>query len=196
VKKKLRDRLSPSMIVALIALVVAMGGTAVAASEVLIDSPDQLGTGVVTAAKIANRNVSGLQIAKDAVSGYRILDHSVGAEDLLHPTLRAQTNPGGGLTAGDATLIERPSLGHYFVTFPDVLQFADDLTHCVSVANVSNFDGPNHQPVMAQVLPQHGTFRVLVETSYLTTHPAGPVGPVGDITARSVDAPFDLVVAC
>ncbi len=55
-------RLSPSLVMAIVVLFVALAGTAAAA--VIIESPDQIKGGVVTGTKLANDSVSSTKIRK------------------------------------------------------------------------------------------------------------------------------------
>jgi hypothetical protein len=82
-------RLSPSFVIAIAALFVAMAGTAAAA--VIITSPDQLATGVVTNPKLAN----------DAVTGPKIQARTVAQSDESNPTLRYSVAADGTLVTGD-----------------------------------------------------------------------------------------------
>jgi hypothetical protein len=86
---RITRRLSPSLVVALVALFVALAGTATAA--VIITSPDQLADGVVTNPKLAN----------DAVKGPKIAARSVAQSDEINPTLRYSVASNGSLITGD-----------------------------------------------------------------------------------------------
>ena len=55
-------RFSPSLIVASVALVMSLGGTAIAQSDILITDPSQLKDGVVTSTKVAPESVSNLRL--------------------------------------------------------------------------------------------------------------------------------------
>jgi hypothetical protein len=70
-----RRRPSPAMLVALLALVAAMSGTAVAA--VLVTSPDQLAANVVTAPKLATDSVSGRALGEPSVGPDQLTDNAV-----------------------------------------------------------------------------------------------------------------------
>jgi SnoaL-like domain len=87
---RLRRQLSPTMLVALLALVLAATSTATAA--VLINSPDQLGDDVVTNSKIAT----------DAISARALGEPSVGSS---HLTDQAVTNPKLATSAVDRRAI-------------------------------------------------------------------------------------------
>jgi len=84
-------RPSASMAVALVALFCALGGTAIAQSGILITSPDQLGTAVVTSPKIAT----------GAVRSTTVFDHSIAQRDMVNPTLRAKVRKDGTSLGGD-----------------------------------------------------------------------------------------------
>jgi hypothetical protein len=75
-----RRRPSPAMLVALLALVVAMTGTATAA--VLITSPDQLADRVVTSSKLDNEAVSAEKLATDSVNSRALNEPSVESTNL------------------------------------------------------------------------------------------------------------------
>ena len=76
-------RSSPALIVSIVALFVALAGTAAAA--VIINSPDQLGDRVVTERALDFNAVSSGKIADGAVHGVH----------MVHPSLRARVNKDG-----------------------------------------------------------------------------------------------------
>ena len=78
-------RPSASMAIALVALFCALGGTAIAQSGILITTPDQLGTAVVTSPKIAT----------GAVRSTTVFDRSIAQRDMVNPTLRAEVRKDG-----------------------------------------------------------------------------------------------------
>lgn len=90
------SRPSPSLIVSIVALVVATAGTATAAS-VLITNSAQVKTGAINGSDIKNRSLSGIDIADGAISA-RQLKKSVAS------SLSASSVGGaaGGLTAQEA----------------------------------------------------------------------------------------------
>src|SRR6266508_4210257 len=81
--QRIKRRLSPSLVVSIVALLMALGGTATAA--VIVDSPDDLGDGVVTLRAMA----------KKSVDGSKIVDASVSESDLQRPYLKSQVNSDG-----------------------------------------------------------------------------------------------------
>jgi hypothetical protein len=87
-------RLSPSLVVAAIALFVALSGTAIGGiSKVIVKKPEQLAGEVVTAAKLAD----------DAVTNRAVSDNSVGFEELTAPVVSAGVNK--GIDGGDPFFI-------------------------------------------------------------------------------------------
>ncbi len=78
------------MVVACLALLVALGGTSVAAVQAL--APNSVGTAqlranAVTAAKIKNRNVTGAKLALNAVTGATVRNRSLSAADFIASSL-------------------------------------------------------------------------------------------------------------
>ena len=73
--RRLLRRPSPAMLVALLALVIAMSGSAVAA--VLVSSPDQLANAVVTNPKLAIDSVGGRALAEPGVNSDQLHDNAV-----------------------------------------------------------------------------------------------------------------------
>ncbi len=88
-QRLLRHRPSPAMVVACIALIVALGGTSVAAVNALAPNsvgPVQLKAGAVTKPKLRN----------NAVTGVKVLNHSLSAVDFVAGSLpRGPTGPAG-----------------------------------------------------------------------------------------------------
>ena len=84
-------RPSASLAVALVALFCALGGTAVAQSGILITSPDQLASNVVTAPKIA----------ADAISTSKVLNRGILQRDEVNPSLRVEIAKNGTVLGGD-----------------------------------------------------------------------------------------------
>jgi hypothetical protein len=88
-QRLLRHRPSPAMVVACIALIVALGGTSVAAVNALAPNsvgPVQLKAGAVTKPKLRN----------NAVTGEKVLNHSLSAFDFVAGSLpRGPAGPAG-----------------------------------------------------------------------------------------------------
>jgi hypothetical protein len=102
-----RLRPSPAMIVALIALFVALGGSTYAAIKLPKGSvgSKQLRKNAVTSKKIKNGQVKGADIASGAVTGAKIKDGSLGGGDVAESALGKVPAAGnadtlGGLPAG------------------------------------------------------------------------------------------------
>jgi len=86
-------RPSPAMVVALLALFVACGGTAVAAG-VLITSSSQIRNGVVTSSKIANRAITSAKLAGSAVTAHQIANGTISTGKLTADALNALESSG------------------------------------------------------------------------------------------------------
>ena len=89
-RRLVRHRPSPAMVVACLALGIALTGTSVAAVTAL--APNSVGTAqikanAVTAAKIKNANVTGAKIARNAVTGAKVLNRSLTAADFVASSL-------------------------------------------------------------------------------------------------------------
>ena len=116
-------RLSPSLILAAIALFVALAGTAIA-DGVIVSSPDQLGPNVVTAGKIA----------EDAVDTGELRDKSVLQIDQAHPHIRVRVGATGTAIGGDAATITRAGTGSYKLEFNPQLKLGQpNLDHCTPI---------------------------------------------------------------
>jgi hypothetical protein len=89
-KRLIRHRPSPAMVIACLALGIALTGTSVAAVSAL--APNSVGTAqikpnAVTAAKLKNANVTGAKIARNAVTGSKVLNGSLTAADFVASSL-------------------------------------------------------------------------------------------------------------
>jgi hypothetical protein len=99
----LRHRPSPAMVVACVALLVALGGTSVAAVEAL--APNSVGTrqlkaNAVTAAKIKNGQVTNAKLANRAVTNAKLANNSVTGAKVQNGSLSAVDFAAGSLPAG------------------------------------------------------------------------------------------------
>jgi hypothetical protein len=99
----MRRRPSPAMIVALAALVVALGGTGYAASQLPPDSVGrtQLRDGAVGPTKIRTDAVGAQQIRAGAVRSSEVRDHSLRAKDLARGALPAKATSRIRQASGD-----------------------------------------------------------------------------------------------
>lgn len=101
----LRHRPSPAMVVACIALLVALGGTSVAAVQAL--APNSVGTAqlkanAVTAPKIKNAQVTNAKLAGNAVTNAKLANSSVTGAKVQNGSLSAVDFAAGSLPAGPA----------------------------------------------------------------------------------------------
>lgn len=101
----LRHRPSPAMVVACIALLVALGGTSVAAVQAL--GPNTVGTAqlqanAVTAAKIKNGQVTNAKLAGNAVSNAKLANNSVTGAKVQNGSLSRADFAAGSLPSGPA----------------------------------------------------------------------------------------------
>lgn len=72
---------SPSLVISIIALVMATSGTAIAA-KTLITSSKQIKAGVVTSSDIANGTIANRDLRNNAVDSGKVKDGSLGLDDL------------------------------------------------------------------------------------------------------------------
>jgi len=86
-------RPSPALIISVLALFVAIGGSAYATSKV---GTKDIKAGAITTAKIRNKAVTGAKIRKDTVTGDKILESTLG-------TVPAATNAVNAVNAVNAT---------------------------------------------------------------------------------------------
>ena len=104
---RLSRRPSPATALAGVALFVALSGTAVAQSGVLISSPSQLGAGVVTAPAVGSNVISTNDVVNESLSDV----------DLRDPQLKVRGLAGGGQLDDSDGKSVRSSQGTYQVTF-------------------------------------------------------------------------------
>ncbi len=127
------------MVVACLALLVALGGTSVAAVQAL--APNSVGTtqlraGAVTTAKLKARNVTGSKLALNAVTGATVANRSLSAVDFIAGSLpRGPQGPAGPAgAAGPAGTIGPISVRQASIVVPGgVAQNSSYDTETVSV---------------------------------------------------------------
>src|SRR5262245_18610095 len=100
-------RLSPSLLIAIAALFVALAGSAVAATAVIITSPDQLGPDVVTGPAIAQNAISSTEVQPDSLTDL----------DFKDPQLKVRVLGDGAVLSGSDGTAKRVGVGTYQVTF-------------------------------------------------------------------------------
>jgi hypothetical protein len=159
-------RLSPSLMLAIVALFVALAGTAVAAGEIII-TPDQIKDHVVTAPKLAD----------DAVSSRTLANSSVRLEDLQQPVVAAGVNK--GLAPGEEPFLLNPTTDVESVENSDhvnfssgtyTVRFATPVRHCQWAATPASLDGEGTAPKFIRVRPsKFDSHEVFVFTSELQT---------------------------
>lgn len=177
-----KRRLSPSFVLAVAALWVALAGTAAAA--VIITSPAQLANGVVT----------GPKIAKDAVASPQLVPHSILQSDERDPTLRARVAANGKIITGD---VPGGFAGHvagsnrYDVTFSSGDLGPLGLDVCaVAVSPEFDFDqSEGHRQIRAYANLAKGAKQVNVFTFEQRI-------VNGQLIERPTEAAFDLVLGC
>ncbi len=101
----LRHRPSPAMVVACLALLVALGGTSVAAVQAL--APNSVGTAqlranAVTAPKIRNAQVTNAKLANNAVTNSKLRNNAVTGAKVQNGSLSVVDFAAGSLPAGPA----------------------------------------------------------------------------------------------
>lgn len=185
---KLRRRLSPSTLIATAALFVALGGTAIAAGEI-ITSPDQLADRVVTTPAIASQAVTAVQIANSTITTFDLAPRAVTKDDLANPTLAAKVNADGSENSPGAE-VRKTSAGKYEVTFA-----GRSLERCAVVATIHD-DNPN-DPDSVEV---SGPTQSRLDTVTVTTHHPRVItrldGSTYYIANFASDSAFDLIASC
>lgn len=156
--QRITRRLSPSLIVASVALFVALAGTAAAA--VIIDSPDQIKDKVITEPKLADGGVGTRALA----------DRGVGLGDLAQPTVAAGVS--AGVSAGGQPFLINPTNEVLSVTGPPLgsenqgtytVRFRDPVRHCQWAATKAAITGAGGAPAFFNVRPsQFDTREVFV----------------------------------
>jgi hypothetical protein len=102
----MKRRPSPALIVALLALIVATGGTAYA-QGILIRNSNQLADGVVSTPKIATSAVTSNQVAPDSLNRNDLADRSVTNRELSNPVFTAAVDPDGTVSTAQSVGVEQ-----------------------------------------------------------------------------------------
>src|SRR3954470_19255540 len=97
----MRRRPSPAMIVAIVALFIATGGTAVA-QGILIRNSNQLADGVVTGQKLATSSVTSTQVAPESLNRNDLADRSVTNRELSNPIFTAAVDSDGTVSTAQS----------------------------------------------------------------------------------------------
>jgi hypothetical protein len=193
---KLKRRPSPALTISLIALFVALGSGAYAASKI---TTSDIQKGAVTGKKIAkdavksgktkngslkgkdlkNETITESNIGDQAVTTGKLADQAVTNEKLEHPLLSAAVNANGNLARGQgATTSTRLAQGLYEVGFDR------DLSQCTWVSQVSS---TNSVPVASGEVS--ASLRTATQTDALLLIVNNSLGAVAD-------KPFHIVVYC
>jgi hypothetical protein len=170
---------SPAMVVAVVALIMSLGGSAYA----LVVSGKQIRNNSVTAKDIRQRSLTGNDVRRDKLGGGSIKESSlgpVGTAFIAHGGARyAVVNGGGQLVRGrDVSSVARTGDGRYQVIFNA------DIRGCAYFATVG---GPS-----AAAPPQNSQ----VSVSSLASHANGVAVRTENSKGGEVDRSFHLIVMC
>lgn len=185
--QRVRGQLSPSMFVAIAALVVAMSGTAVAAGAI-ITRPDQLASSVVTEPKLAT----------NAVDDRKIRDGSVSQSDQAHPILRTRVTAEGFANGDTRPPTERISEGVYRVTFDrEDLAGRSSLSACAFSAMAESPKVKILESTIGIEIDPLLTTRPFTVTVRVFRNRFDDIDGIGKVVeARPVDRTFYLTAAC
>ncbi|MGH2782438.1 MAG: hypothetical protein ACRDLA_13735 [Thermoleophilaceae bacterium] len=168
------------MVVALVALVLSLGGSAYA----LIVTGKQIRDGTVTKKDVRNRSLTGNEISRDRLGGGSIKESSLGVVPvavLAAGGARYAVVNGGGqaVRSRDVSSVARTGDGRYQVIF------SGDVRNCAYFATIGNetAGGP----------PQNSQISV----SSLATNANGvSIRTENGNTGAEADRPFHLIVMC
>jgi hypothetical protein len=166
------------MVVALVALVMAMGGSAYA----LVITGKSIRNGTVTGKDLRNRSVTGNDTRRDSLGGGSVKESSLGvvpAALISHGSQRFAVVTGGGqLVRGRNAQAARTGAGRYQVIFET------DIRGCAYFATVADASaaGP----------PQNSHISV----ASLGSNVNGVAVRVENNAGAEVDRPFHLIVFC
>ena len=181
---RLRRRPTPATAIAATALFVALGGTAVAQTDILITSPDQLGSNVVTAPKVASNAISTNDVVNEALSDV----------DLKDPQLKVRVLSNGGVLSDSDGSAVRTSAGTYSVTFnPNTLNSAPNSNGSDNLLTENCAFSAVARNKLA-LMEVDGPFAATPNT--VRVHAAFPQNFSGGVLMSSVDTQFDLLASC
>jgi hypothetical protein len=170
---------SPSMVVAVVALVMSLGGSAYA----LVITGKSIRNGSITAKDIRNRSLTGTDVRRDKLGGTSIKESSLGvvpAATLAGGASRlAVVNSGGQLARGrDISSVARTGDGRYQVIFNG------DVRGCAYFATIGDPSaaGP----------PQNSQ----VSVASLASNVNGVAVRTENSNGNETDRPFHLIVMC
>jgi hypothetical protein len=171
---------SPAMVVAVVALIMSLGGSAYA----LVITGKSIKNGTVTTKDIRNHSLSGLDMRRDGVGGGAIKESSLGAVPLSFLTAGstrfAVVNANGQAVRGrDISSVARTSEGRYQVIF------GADIRGCAYFATIGD---PS-----ASAPPQNSQ----IEVSSLGSNVNGvAVRTENGGNGNELDRSFHLIVMC
>jgi hypothetical protein len=172
---------SPAMVVAVVALIASLSGSAYAA---LVITGKSIKNGTVTTRDIRNHSLSGLDMRRDGVGGGAIKESSLGAVPLSFLTAGstrfAVVNANGQAVRGrDISSVARTSEGRYQVIF------GADIRNCAYFATIGD---PS-----ASAPPQNSQISV----GSLGSNVNGvAVRTENGTNGNELDRPFHLIVMC
>lgn len=171
---------SPSMVVAVVALVMSLGGSAYA----LVITGKSIRNGSITAKDIRNRSLTGTDIRRDKIGGGTVKESSLGTVPsafTAHGSARyAVVNANGQLSRGrDISSVARTGNGRYQVIFNA------DIRGCAYFATVGD--------TSAAAPPQNSQ----VSVASLASNVNGvAVRTENGNNSAEADRPFHLIVMC
>lgn len=171
--KVTRMRPSPALVVSIVALIVALAGTAYAAQR-------------INGGAIIKQTIGGGKIKKNTLTGFQINNSKLGevpaAKVATHTYWAVVNNPAGG---GNAALVRASSSGISVVESGGaaIVTFPSAVSGCANVAGKNNTSSPTPTPGYSQ-------------TNLAPGNPNGIEVRNRDETGALVDGDFHLVVIC
>ena len=181
--RPLRRRPKPATALAATALFIALGGTAVAQTDIIISSPDQLGTNVVTATKIAQNSVATTDVVNESQTDL----------DLRDPQLKVRALSNGSVLSGSDGTATRTSTGTYNVTCTDNAFNAGSGTQDDTMLTENCAFSAVSRNKLA-LMEVDGPFAATPNT--VRVHAAFPQNVSGGVLMQAVDTQFDVLASC